>query len=432
MGTWETAEWAAAETSGIPRRERRAGSFQTYLPDALVGVPLVLGREADSRVAEAEYAVRRLDRRAGADLAGISRYLLRSEAIASSRIEGIAPNPRNVALAELGLSEEVSGIGEQAQLVANNMTIVKSSTTALVDAPTVQLDDVVDLQRALLPDAHRLHGVRARQNWIGGSGHHPLDADFVPPAPERVPALLDDWITYLNGAAHSPIIQAALVHAQFETIHPFADGNGRVGRALIHTVLARRGLTSGAVLPVSLVLATHSGAYIEGLTAFRHSGEPGSSEAIAAREWWITTFADAVIEASAQAMSFAEDLDELRGQWNVRLEQHRKRGGRTRRLRSDSAVTLVLRDLPGSPVLTPGTVQRIHGVTAAAAVRALAELQSAEILETRSIGRRRRAYIASEVLDLVAATERRLASTRFDTRLSPPVRPVPVRPPTPG
>ncbi|MEV0985172.1 MULTISPECIES: Fic family protein [unclassified Brevibacterium] len=431
MGIWESAEWVAAETSGISRRDRKTGSFRTYLPDTLVGMPLVLGREVDARVAEAEQAVRRLDRRAGADLAGVSRYLLRSEAIASSRIEGIAPNPRNVALAELGLSEDVSGISEQAQLVANNMTIVKSATTALVAAPTVQIDDVVSLQRALLPDAHRMHGVRTRQNWIGGSGRHPLDADFVPPAPQRVHGLLDDWVTYLNGAAHSPVIQAALVHAQFETIHPFADGNGRVGRALIHTVLARRGLTSGAVLPVSLVLSTLSGEYVAGLTAYRHAGAPGSSDAIDAVERWITTFADAVIEASIQALSFAEDLDELRGQWNERLDGHRRREGRTRRLRSDSAVTLVLRDLPGSPVLTPATVQRIHDVTAAAAVKALDELEAAGILETRAIGKRRRAYIASEVLDLVAATERRLASTRFDTRLGPPVRPVPVRPPTP-
>ena len=145
MGIWESAEWVAAETSGISRRDRKTGSFRTYLPDTLVGMPLVLGREVDARVAEAEQAVRRLDRRAGADLAGVSRYLLRSEAIASSRIEGIAPNPRNVALAELGLSEDVSGISEQAQLVANNMTIVKSATTALVAAPTVQILSLIHI-----------------------------------------------------------------------------------------------------------------------------------------------------------------------------------------------------------------------------------------------------------------------------------------------
>lgn len=85
--------------------------------------------------------------------------------------------------------------------------------------------------------------------------HHPLDADFVPPAPERVGPLMDDLVAYLNGASHSPVVHAAPAHAQFETIHRFTDGNGRVGRALIHTVLTRRGLTTEAVLPVSLVLS---------------------------------------------------------------------------------------------------------------------------------------------------------------------------------
>lgn len=113
-----------------------------------------------------------------------------------------------------------------------------------------------------LPD-ERHHGLREVQNWIGGNDWNPLDAQFVPPPPHHVEALMDDLVSYMNGGVHAPLVQAALVHSQFETIRPYTDGNGRVGRALIHTVLTRRGLTPSAVLPVSLVLLTRSDAYLD-------------------------------------------------------------------------------------------------------------------------------------------------------------------------
>ena len=230
MASWDEGLWASSIESGLPRRDRRSGIYRRYVPDPLIGSPLLLPPDLDELVALAEQSVRRLAGDAR-DLAGIARFLLRSEAIASSRIEGIAPAVQQVALAELGVRETVPDVSAQAQLVANNMTVLHEARTVLVAAPLVTADHVIDLHAALLPDEPHHHGIRTVQNWIGGSDHHPLDADFVPPAPERVPALLDDLIAYLNGGGHSPIVQAALVHAQFEAIHPFTDGNGRVGRA---------------------------------------------------------------------------------------------------------------------------------------------------------------------------------------------------------
>src|SRR5699024_7182954 len=137
-----------------------------------------------------------------------------------------------------------------------NMTAVREATDTSAAAAEFTADHIVALQHSLLADAPRPHGLRDAQNWVGGSQHHPLDAEFVPPVPHHVAPLMDDLVEYINGAAHSPLVQAALAHAQFETIHPFADGNGRVGRTLIHTVLTRRGLTTDSILPVSMVLAT--------------------------------------------------------------------------------------------------------------------------------------------------------------------------------
>jgi len=177
-------------------------------------------------------------------LEGLARFLLRSEAIASSRIEGLQVSPQQVGLAELADEED---------LTADNMVL---------------------LQGLLLADEPQLRGLRDVQNWIGGSNHQPLDADFVPPPPDEVPALMGDLVAYMSTGEHAPLVHAGLVDAQFETVHPCRDGNGRVGRALVHTVLVRRGVTRPAVLPVSPVLLTRSSEYVDGLTAYRYSGDP--------------------------------------------------------------------------------------------------------------------------------------------------------------
>lgn len=426
MAHREERRWESSLGSGLPRRERRSGDYRAYLPDRLQGLPLALPPQTDAALARAERAVRALTGNTH-DLAGIARFLLRSEAIASSQIEGIVPAARGVALAELGQHEPIPAVSEQAQLVANNVTVLHRARTALASASVITEDQVLGLHAALLPAEPRHHGIRTVQNWIGGSSYHPLEADFVPPAPEHVPALMADLLGYLNGAAHAAIVQAALTHAQFETIHPFTDGNGRVGRALIHTALTRRGLTADAILPVSLVLSTLRDDYVAGLTAYRHDAPAGSDAAHAARAVWIGTFADAVHTAATQAAGLASELAGLRGEWDERLSASRARNGMVRALRADSATALVLRDLPGTPVLTSATVQRIHKVSHVAADRALAELVDADILAAQQ-QRGVRYYQARDVLDLITYAERRLASTRFDTRVSPPRRPAPARP----
>lgn len=229
----------------------------------------------------------------------------------------------------------------------------------------------------------------------------------MPPAPELVPGLVADLLVYLNGAQHSPLVQAALVHAQFETIHPFTDGNGRVGRALIQTVLARRGLTPTAVLPVSLVLGTFREDYVRGLTRFR---EYRSGEDAPLLEW-IGEFVSAVEAAAKQASVLAESLSELRAEWDGRIAALHLERGRKRAMRADSTTAQILARLPGTPVLTVKTAARIHGVSTVAATDALQELVDAGVLHRRRVGRTS-AFTADDVLDLVPVTESRLASTR--------------------
>jgi Fic family protein len=412
------------------RRDRRSGTYHAYVPDPLVTRPLVVDAALTTRAAAAERAVHDLATSSGASgLEGLSRFLLRSEAIASSRIEGLQVSAQQVALAELAQSEHVlaRGFTQNARLVANNITALRRAVTILAAEPVVTVAGIEGLHAALHPE-HRPTGMRRVQNWLGGSDWHPLEAEFVPPPHERVRPLMDDLAEYASGAVHAPLIQAALVHAQFETIHPFTDGNGRVGRALIHTVLGRRGLIRGAVLPVSLVLLTRSAAYVEGLTAYRYDGPSDHPAAWEGTAGWLTIFLAAVETAVAQARQFSADIAGLRAEWRERHTAHRKRRGLRTAPRAGSAVERLLGLLPEAPLVTARTVQRLLAVSFPSARAAVEELAEARILTRKQVERGTTGYLARDVFDLLTFAERRLASTQWDTRRSVPARPVPARP----
>jgi Fic family protein len=429
VATYLDARWEAS-WDAPSRRERRGGGYHPYLPDPLISRLVNLSPTTSGRTAGVETLVRRLGERPGSHgLEHLARFLLRSEAIASSRIEGLQASPQQVALAELAATETAvkHGFSANAKLVANNVAALRQAVTDLVTRPSLEVPDIVALHDSLLL-GERHQGLRTVQNWVGGGNWHPLDAEFIPPPPEHVVALMEDLTTYAGGAAHSPLVQAALVHAQFETIHPFTDGNGRVGRALIHTVLARRGLTRTAVLPISPVILTRSDTYIEGLTAYRHTGPSVGPAAAEALDAWLGVFLAATETAVEQAESFIEELAALHEDWAERHATFRQTQGLRAHPRAGSAVARLLDLLPEAPVLTARTFQRLAGISYPAARGALEELADARILHRKQIDRGATGYLARDVFDLLTLTERRLASTRWDTRQPPPGRPVPARP----
>lgn len=428
MGIFTEAKWEADPT--LPgRANRRGGSYWYYLPDRLTTLQVSISPQLSEEIAAVERRVLALAQADGiTELEDLSRFLLRSEAIASSQIEGIAPAAKQVALAEIGEAEDIRGISDAAKLVARNMTVVREASDRLARSQSVTVTDLEQLQKALLGADHPAVGIRTVQNWVGTSSYHPIGAEYVPPAPRLVPDLLEDLLSYLNGATHGPLVQAALVHAQFESIHPFVDGNGRVGRALIHTVLTRRGLTSSRLLPVSLVLATFREQYVAALNDLRFDGSPEAPENARRIAEWIRIFSRAVDEAVTQAEDLRAELLLLAEQWRERLEAFRAANNYTRALRSDSGVARILRRLAGTPVLTVKTASQIYGLSVQNASEALTQLADAGIFSTRSIARGTTAFIANEVLDLVTLSERQLASTQFDTRVSKPVRQVPRLP----
>jgi Fic family protein len=259
--------------------------------------------------------------------------------------------------------------------------------------------------------------IRGEQNWIGGSSHNPCSALFVPPPPDHVQELLDDLCAFCNTDSLPAVAQAALAHAQFETIHPFVDGNGRIGRALIHLVLRRRGLAVRALPPISLVLATWSEDYIAGLTATRYVGTPTSKDAVEGLNRWIGLFASACRRAIADAEAFEAQVVTVQEEWRRRLG----------RVRSGSAVDHLINALPGTPILTVTGASELVARTYQAANEGISRLVEVGILKQINIGHRNRAFEAPELIRRFTDLERRLASPTGDTQTSEPARRVPRR-----
>jgi Fic family protein len=304
--------------------------------------------------------------------------------------------------------------------VLNNIDAMVHAVESIGAGDTITSDLLLQLHGRLLGGTHlEEYGghFREEQNWIGGSGYNPCSADFVPPPPEYVSDLVADLCAFSNTDDLPAVAQAAIAHAQFETIHPFVDGNGRTGRALIHLVLRRRGIAERVLPPVSLVLATLARNYIDGLSAFRYVGSGTSPRALEGLNTWVGRFAAACTRSVQDATQFEVRAAELETSWRERLGP----------VRANSAADLILRVLPGAPILTVDGAATLIGRTFNPANEAIQRLVEAGILRQVSIGRRNRAYEAPEIIAAFTALERQLASPEGDTRASKPVRKVPER-----
>ena len=408
--------------SGVSRRDRRSCDYTAYLPDPLIGRRFVLDGDVAADVADAEAAIVRLNAEATAlvDTEALARILLRAESVASSRIEGLEIGAQRLLRAEAVRSMREPSSDVTASEVLANIDAMLHGVESVGFEDEITVDVLLGIHRRLLAGTRlEPHGGEFRevQNWIGGSDYNPCSADYVPPPPEAVPDLMDDLCAFCNTDDLPAVAQAAIAHAQFETIHPFVDGNGRTGRAIIHLVLRRRGLALHVLPPVSLVLATLARDYVGGLTASRYIGPASSPEAIEGVNAWIATFAGACVRSVVDATAFESRAAELEKQWRERIG----------RVRANSATDLLLQRLPGAPVLTAESAATLLGRTFKPANEAIQRLVRAGILRQITIGRRNRAYEAPEIIDAFTDLERQLASPAGDTFASPPARAVPQR-----
>ncbi|MEO5824388.1 MAG: Fic family protein [Gemmatimonadales bacterium] len=362
------------------------------MPDPLMCAEIRVTGTTTGVVADAEQAVRRLNETGGMALAPLSRLLLRTESIASSKVEGLQVGAGELARAEAKVSAGRS-VGPEASAILAN-----------IEAMTIAIDRAASVARFTTREITMIHGrlmkadrgrhvagkIRTEQNWIGGNDHNPCDADFVPPPPNHVTRLLDDLCEAINDDLLPPLMQAALVHAQFETIHPFGDGNGRTGRALIHVVLKRRGVTPHYVPPVSVVLAAAPKRYIAGLARFRD--DDGIEE-------WVEQFAGAVSRSAGLALGYLTDIKRLQDRWRSLL------AGTAPRLRPDATEWRIIDTLPAHPVITGPLALTATGRSAPAVYRALEMLESCGVLKALSQGARNRSWEAVGMIELIEALD---------------------------
>jgi Fic family protein len=380
--------------------------------------------ETVADVTDAETAVARFGSASTglANSEAMARLLLRAEAVASSRIEGLEVGGRRLLKAEaarsLGRDAEPSDV--TALEVLNNIEAMRWAVDTLSGADSITVEGILSIHRRLLAGTRNESSageLRASQNWIGGSDYNPCSAAFVPPPEKLVPGLIDDLCAFCNTDALPTVAQAAIAHSQFETIHPFADGNGRTGRVLIHVIFRRRGLAATALPPVSLVLATWATDYVAGLTATRYRGRASSPAALEGMNRWIGLFAAATRRAVSDAEAYETRVAEVQRAWRDRLGKVRK----------NSAADLLVAALPAAPMVTVQSAATLVGRTAQAINEAIPRLVDARILKQTTVGKRNRAFEATDLIDAFTDLERQLASPDAETRTSPPTRRVPTR-----
>ncbi len=322
--SYETLHWTPSRDGPHSRSSRRGGPYRAAIPPAIADLQVALPAEVHAAAEDASLAITRFDAELGGEIAPFSAVLLRSESAASSRIENLTASARAIAEAELPGGK---GKANAEQIVAN--------TAAMTAA--IELSDLVDAEAILAMHAALMVGQtrhtpgrwRTEQVWIGG-GNSPLNASFVPPHHERVPGAIDDLITFAARDDVPLLPQIAVAHAQFETIHPFTDGNGRTGRALVQSLLRNKGMTRQVTVPVSAGLLSDTDGYFAALTAYRE----GDLAPIVER------FAHASERAIVNGHRLIAELREIRASWNGRVSA-----------RKDSAVWRVADLLTRRPVV---------------------------------------------------------------------------------
>jgi len=422
MANFVQSYWVS-EGGGVTRRDRQGCEYAAYIPDPLMGRQFSFHGDVAADISDAESAIARLNIEASSLVSteSVARLLLRAEAVASSKIEGLSIGAGRLLRVEAAREFDAPGNRDvTAQEVLGNVDAMAAALDAASALGSVTLQTILDIHARLLAgtELDQYAGrVRTVQNWIGGSSFNPCSAVFVPPPPEYLPALLADLAEFCSDDSLPAIAQAAIAHAQFETIHPFADGNGRAGRALIHLILRRRGLAPRVVPPVSLILATLSSDYVAALTGFRYEGEYSAPAAVEGMNRWVALFAGCCTRAVEDAAGFENRVRSIRADWRNRL-------GRVRR---GSTVDALIELLPGTPIVTVNGVARLLDRSFTAANRGVDTLAAAGILHQVNLGRRNRAFEATEVIAAFTDLERRLGSPEGDTLVSPAVRAVPAR-----
>lgn len=383
--SWDDVTWEPTTPVEAMDRARLSVVGRTYraaVPAAIERMRFEIDPEVAARAEDARAAITRFDAELSAmfegEFAPLSAVLLRTESASSSQIENITVGAKALSLAGVGLAR----FGSNARLVQAN---VEAMNRALELTGPLTPGHILAVHEALMHGQDRADPgqFRGQQVWIGGTDYSPHRAEFVPPLDSRISRSIKDLCAFSKRTDLPLLAQAAIAHAQFETIHPFNDGNGRAGRALVHVMLRNGGATTRTTVPVSAGLLSDTDAYYNALTAYR-DGDPNPI---------IEEFSRAAFAAVRNGKQLATDLRTLHDGWASNL-----------RARRDAVAWRVLPFLLRQPSVTSKLVQETFNVTQPAADNALGQLQEAGALSkpktVHGEGQKRNiVWQASEVLE---------------------------------
>lgn len=388
------------ETGTYERITVAGEEFAAFIPAPLPPgrPPLALDGKILKRLGAADQAVARLEL-AGAMVPSVDWFIyafVRKEAVISSQIEGTQATLVDLLVFE---ASDVGPPGEDVEEVCNYLDALTYARGELADPSGLPLS------MRLLNETHRrlIRGVRGAdkqpgeirrtQNWIGGT--RPANAVYVPPPPRALPDVLTAFEKYIHAEDELPrLMRAGLLHAQFETIHPYLDGNGRIGRLLITLLLEHWKLLTKPLLYLSLFFKRHRSEYYRRLNAVRGEGD---------WEGWLDYFLEGVATIADEAVSSARELFALVTDDRARVLEHTG---------TSTAAIRLFELLPRHPILSITHVIEQLGVSKPTAGRAVETLEQAGILVEITGKRRNRSWAYRAYLDRL----------RVGTDLEPPPR----------
>lgn len=381
----ETLEWTQKQRGGS-KADRMTNSVDASIPPFIETLDYQL-TGAQARASEhALVAIAGMDAIAGSASTEMTRFMVRTESVASSKIERVAASAEDFARALAGSKANESAWSMVAASTAIGRMVETAGSRGRID-----LADLLDAHRTLMAadaDEGPYAGtIRVDQNWVGGSDHSPRDALYVPPAAHRVSALLDDLIAFCNRDDLPVLAQAAIAHAQFETIHPFGDGNGRVGRALISAILRRRGVTQHTIVPLASGLSARQELYFDALTEYR-AGRVAPLLALVNRS------AEA---GGVEGHVSVERIRELPVAWAARVPS-----------RSDSTTAKLVPAFFANPVMTTSDIEAVVATSPPQIYAAIGRLEAAGVIHEITGRKRDRVWVASDLMEELDDLDRRI------------------------
>lgn len=395
--------WPPHRSESVPSPLAASGAdiddsrIEAAIPPAIAGLDYSPSLRTVGTCEAALIAVAQADADAAGSRAALSRFLIRSESIASSHLDGVEADPGDYAQAVAGLGDD-----ESATRVVAAGAALEEVLSRIDEHGAFGVDDLPAAHAVLFagsPSESSVAGrIRTTQTWMG-SPASPREAGYVPPAPDRINALLGDLVAYLNRDDVPVIVQAAIAHAQFASIRPFAHGNGRIGRVLLAASLRRRGVTAHAIVPLSAGILARRDEYLEALVAYR-DGDPSPM---------IILVANSARVAASESRATVARVKELPDLWRAAVKPRRS-----------SAAAALIPAFAERYAMDAAETERHCGAGRAQAYQAVERLEAAGVIREVTARKRGRVWVAaalqSELEDLAHRIQAGMGSDGKRTR----------------